>query len=177
MRSSNWPGIFVPATIIARSGTTIRRSRSNSGRPLDHALANPSQSRSCPRRPRPSSTGFFLRAAAEDCSFARSFLAADHRIELALPGQFVRSRRSYPARGSSTWPAAARFAAPAGSPRQDRGPLRALGPFHAVAQEVQTPPRGPLPVSARGSSTPGRQRLPARGAIPRGCVRCRRSCG
>ena len=31
MRSSNWPRYFVPATIIARSSTTIRRSREQLG--------------------------------------------------------------------------------------------------------------------------------------------------
>ena len=89
IRSSNWPRYLVPATIIARSNTTIRRSTSNSGTlPFDHALGKPLDDR------RLADAGFaqqhriVLCPAAQDLHGPLDFLlAADHRVELSLPGQ------------------------------------------------------------------------------------------
>ena len=67
MRSSNWPRYFVPATIIARSSTTIRRSREQLGHvavddPLGQALDDGrlADARLAQQH------GVVLRAAAED---------------------------------------------------------------------------------------------------------------
>ena len=61
MRSSNWPRYLVPATIMARSSTTMRRSRSSSGTlPSTISWARPSTMAVLPTPASPSSTGLFL---------------------------------------------------------------------------------------------------------------------
>ena len=61
IRSSNWPRYFVPATIIARSKTTIRRSRSSSGTPPSTiSWARPSTIAVLPTPASPRRTGLFL---------------------------------------------------------------------------------------------------------------------
>ena len=61
IRSSNWPRYLVPATIIARSSTTIRRSRSSSGTlPSMIIWARPSTIAVLPTPASPRSTGLFL---------------------------------------------------------------------------------------------------------------------
>ncbi len=61
IRSSNWPRYFVPATIIARSSTTIRRSASSSGTlPSTTRWAKPSTMAVLPTPASPNSTGLFL---------------------------------------------------------------------------------------------------------------------
>ncbi len=61
IRSSNWPRYFVPATIMARSSTTIRRSSSSSGTlPSTTRWAKPSTMAVLPTPASPSSTGLFL---------------------------------------------------------------------------------------------------------------------
>ena len=75
MRSSNWPRYFVPATIIARSSTTIRRSRSSSGTlPSTIIWARPSTMAVLPTPASPSSTGLFFVPAAEDLDDALDFV-------------------------------------------------------------------------------------------------------
>ena len=77
MRSSNWPRYFVPATIIARSSTTMRRSSSSSGTsPSTTRWAKPSTMAVLPTPASPSSTGlFFVRRLriwmARSISFSR----------------------------------------------------------------------------------------------------------
>ena len=61
MRSSNCPRYLVPATIMARSNTTIRFSQRISGTlPLITRCANPSTMAVLPTPASPSSTGLFL---------------------------------------------------------------------------------------------------------------------
>ena len=61
MRSSNCPRYFVPATIIARSSTTIRRSCRISGTELLMTIwARPSTMAVLPTPASPSSTGLFF---------------------------------------------------------------------------------------------------------------------
>ena len=89
MRSSNWPRYLVPATIIARSSTTIRRSCRISGTLLETTIwARPSTMAVLPTPASPSSTGlFFCRRQRIWMTRSISFLPADHRVELPLAGQ------------------------------------------------------------------------------------------
>ncbi len=73
MRSSNWPRYFVPATIIARSSTTMRRSRSSSGTSPDTIdWASPSTIAVLPTR-FAEQHRVVLGAAAEDLDDAARF--------------------------------------------------------------------------------------------------------
>ena len=61
MRSSNWPRYFVPATIIARSSTTMRRSCRISGTLFEITIwARPSTMAVLPTPASPKSTGLFF---------------------------------------------------------------------------------------------------------------------
>ena len=125
MRSSNWPRYLVPATIIARSSTTIRRSRSSSGTlPSMIIWARPSTMAVLPTPASPSSTGLFLvRRQRIWMTRSISFCAADDRVELALAGQFGQvAAEASPGPGSWTCPclvdvrAAVRLSPPASIP-------------------------------------------------------------
>ena len=89
IRSSNWPRYLVPATIIARSRTTIRRSRSSSGTlPSTIFWARPSTMAVLPTPASPSSTGLFLVRRqriwmTRSISFSRPMTGSS----LPLPGQ------------------------------------------------------------------------------------------
>ncbi len=170
IRSSNWPRYFVPATIIARSSTTTRLSRSSSGTLLSTTIwAKPSTMAVLPTPASPKQHGVVLLPAAEDLDDALDLaLATDHRVELALSGQLgqvaaeaVESRRLAFAGLLLRRPCLAR-------------PSRRL---RARGRAGSGLPRGRLRASFPGSSTPGRRRLPVRGAGPAAGVRCRRSYG
>ena len=139
MRSSNWPRYFVPATIMARSSTTMRRSNSNSGTfPSTTRWANPSTMAVLPTPASPSSTGLFFVRRLRICmvrsiSFSRPITGSS----LPCRANSVRSRPKLSRAGVFDLPARARFAAAAGSAGNAAGPLRALRAFHAVAQQVQ----------------------------------------
>jgi hypothetical protein len=82
MRSSNWPRYFVPATIIARSSTTIRFSCRISGTSCDD----------------------LLRQALDDRGLAHAGLAQQHRVVLGAAAEDLMTRsisRSRPMTGSS----------------------------------------------------------------------------
>ena len=83
--------------------------------------------------------GVVLRAAAEDLHRPLDFLlAADHRVELALPGQLGQVAAEA-VQGGGFRLAALRAVAAAGSAAaaRRRRPLAPFGAFHAVAQQVQ----------------------------------------
>ena len=84
--------------------------------------------------------GVVLRSPAEDLHRPLDFLlAADHRVELALAGQFGQVAAEAVQGGRLRLAGPRRLAAAAGaaSAGQPAGPLRALGAFHAVAQQVE----------------------------------------
>ena len=89
IRSSNWPRYFVPATIIARSSTTIRRSSSSSGTlPSITRWAKPFDDGRLADARLAEQHRVVLGAAAENLDRPFDFLlAADDRVELPLPGQ------------------------------------------------------------------------------------------
>ena len=88
-RSSNSPRYFAPATSAPRSSATIRLSLSPSGTsPRTMRWASPSTIAVLPTPGSPISTGLFLVRATEHLDDAADLLvAADDRVELALPGQ------------------------------------------------------------------------------------------
>ena len=90
MRSSNWPRYFVPATIMARSSTTIRLSRSNSGTfPVDDELGQPLDDGRLADAGLAEQHRIVLLPAAENLNDAFDLVgSADDRVELALPGEF-----------------------------------------------------------------------------------------
>ena len=113
IRSSNWPRYFVPATIIARSSTTMRRSASSSGTsPLTTRWAKPSTMAVLPTPASPSSTGLFLVRRPRIC-MVRSISFSRPMTGSSLPcrASSVRSRPKLSRAGVFDLPARWRLAA------------------------------------------------------------------
>ena len=136
MRSSNWPRYLVPATIMARSSTTIRLSASNSGTlPLITRWAKPSTMAVLPTPASPSSTGLFL-VRRQRTWIARS-ISRSRPItgsSLFCLANSVRSRPKLSSAGVFDLPplAAARRLATGFPPT-----ALALATFESVAQQIQ----------------------------------------
>ena len=80
--------------------------------------------------------GVVLRTAAEDLHRAFDlFFAADHRVQLALPGQLRQVAAEAIQRGRFRLAGALAFAGRTAG--QSALPLGTFGPFHAVAQQIQ----------------------------------------
>ena len=133
MRSSNWPRYFVPATIIARSSTTMRRSASSSGTsPLTTRCAKPSTMAVLPTPASPSSTGLFFVRRLRIC-IVRSISFSRPMTGSSLPcrASSVRSRPKLSRAGVFDLPARGDRLGPAGRPRRRRPcrrPARSLRP-------------------------------------------------
>ena len=89
IRSSNWPRYLVPATIMARSRTTIRRSRKQLGDvAVDDHLGQALDDRRLADPRLAEQDRVVLGAPRQHLDHALDFiLAADDRIKLALPSQ------------------------------------------------------------------------------------------
>jgi hypothetical protein len=100
-RSSNSPRYLAPAISAPMSSATTRLSFRPSGTsPRTMRWARPSTMAVLPTPGSPISTGLFLVRRREHLDDAADLLvAADHRVELALLGQLVRSRPYF----SSAW--------------------------------------------------------------------------
>ena len=107
--------------------------------PLDHLLGEPLDDGRLAHARLAQQHGIVLRAPTEDLHGPLDFfLAADNRIELALPGKLRQIAAEAVQRGRFRFAAAGRrFAAATAAARQTAGPLRALGAFDAVPQQVQ----------------------------------------
>ena len=106
--------------------------------PLDHALGKSLDDGGFAHAGLAQQHGIVLCPPAEDLHRPLDLLlAADDRVELALPSQFGQiAAEAVQRRGLRLTGPRGRFAA-AGSAGQAAGTFRALGPFHAVAQQVQ----------------------------------------
>ena len=123
MRSSNWPRYFVPATIIARSSTTMRRSSSSSGTlPSTTRWAKPSTMAVLPTPASPSSTGLFFVRRLRIC-IVRSISFSRPMTGSSLPwrASSVRSRPKLSRAGVFDLPARGALAAAAGPPGRPPG--------------------------------------------------------
>ena len=155
IRSSNWPRYLVPATIIARSSTTIRRSSSSSGTlPSTTRWAKPSTMAVLPTPASPSSTGlFFVRRQriwiARSISFSRPITGSS----LPCRASSVRSRPKLSRAGVFDLPLLRRFAAAAAACRAARRPLRAFAPSIPWPSRFSTSSRTSSSFSPRFIST------------------------
>ncbi len=126
IRSSNWPRYLVPATIIARSSTTMRRSASSSGTlPSTTCWAKPSTMAVLPTPASPSSTGLFFVRRLRIC-MVRSISFSRPMTGSSLPwrASSVRSRPKLSRAGVFDLPA--RGDSPGRRRRPGRRPARPL---------------------------------------------------
>jgi hypothetical protein len=132
IRSSNWPRYFVPATIMARSSTTMRRSCSISGTsPSTIFWARPSTIAVLPTPASPSSTGLFFCGGRESAPRVRSRARGPMTgSSLLARANSVRSRPKLSSAGVLLLPP---LASPAGAPPPP-GASSALG---ARAEQVE----------------------------------------
>ncbi len=108
--------------------------------PLDDPLGEPLDDRRLAHARLAQEHGVVLRAAAEDLHRPLDFLlAADHGIELPLPGQFgqVAAETVQGRRLRFAGPLAFALSAAAAPAAAAARPLRALAAFHAVSQEIE----------------------------------------
>ena len=141
MRSSNWPRYLVPATIMARSSTTIRLSVNRSGMlPPTTRCANPSTIAVLPTPASPSSTGLFL-VRRQRIWMARSISRSRPITGSSLPwrANWVRSRPKLSRAGVFDLPFDRD--SPRDSPRPTRSPTGSSSPSKPWPRRFSTSSR------------------------------------